>query len=256
MKKFTALLLSVLMLLSLMAGCKNSDGTNTPGATTEPTEDPGLVGPSFQQGGGSLYLTAGASILVTYDAQGVIQSVEAQNRQASDWLAYCDDMTGATCNEIISKFVKDTHVLSQGTMSYVLIKQNKGSGYPTQNFMTDLKTLAEDALSDISSSAKLLVLTVDKLDSNGHMDLATAKELVLGYLGVQSVENFSGTTTPVNGFYSFQVRYNGIEEDLHVNAVSGGVGEGLLYEGPGSAEDDSAEATDPKEPLVTAPTQP
>lgn len=252
MKKWIALFLSALMLVSVLAGCKDKTNGGAPGAT-DPTGDPGVAGPEFRKGGGVLYLNAGAGIRITYDAEGIALKVEALNLAATDWLDSCDDQVGNTCNEITSKFIRDIYGMNMRKLPYVLIKQDKDSGYPTETFMKDLKTLAENALSQIGSSAKLAVLSVDKLDSNGHLDLETAKTLALGFLGARNVENFVGADKPVNGYYSFLVRYDGMEEEVHVNALTGGVGQGMMDNGPQNPGDDPAEATDPKEPSATQP---
>ena len=65
-------------------------------------------------------------------------------------------------------------------------------------------------------------------------------------------KNPDGTEKPVEGYYSFYVTYGDMEAEVHVNAATGAVGEGLLTEIDG---DETEEAVDPKEEQQQA-TQP
>ena len=258
MKKIIAFTLSALMLLTVMAGCKDKADPNNPGGSgaTDPTDNTGVVGPVFEKGGGTLNMTAGdAAILVTYDANGIVEKVEALSNKALEWMETCDDQTSSTCTELTGKFIKDNFAINMRKLSFVCIKQNKGSGYPTDTFMKDIDTVAKDALSDIGSTAKLVVLSMDKLDSNGYMDAETAGVLAAAWLGAKNVENLSRIGELTNGFYSYLIRYDGEEEAVHVNAETGCSGLGVIDEGPQGAGDDPAEATDPKE-NTTVPTTP
>ena len=69
---------------------------------------------------------------------------------------------------------------------------------------------------------------------------------------------FDGTSTPVDGYYSFRVICNGVEEELHLNALTGRAADGILTD----FEVDPDQITDPKDEQqaatepTTAPTQP
>ena len=95
-------------------------------------------------------------------------------------------------------------------------------------------------------------------DAKGQVNLKTAKTLAEGYLNTDKFESFDGTPTPVEGYYSFRVTFNGVEEELHLNALTGRAADGLLTD----LEVDPDQITDPKDEQqsatepTAAPTQP
>ena len=261
MKKFLVFFLAALMLLSVLAGCKDKAAAPGTAATegdgttsTAPTDENGNVIYGPVESKGSLILNCNAVVKITYDKEGLVQLLEPMNDTAIDIMENYNDQSGFTCVEVITKIVKDSVAKSMGQLSAVVVKQNKGSGNPTEGFLQNIESEVKTALTNAESSAKLLMVGTGDLDAGGYIKLKDAKTLVAAYLGAQ-LDSIYGTDAPANGFYSFTVTYGGMEAEVHVNAETGAVGDGLL-EMEENADNDPAEATDPKEPLVTDPTQP
>lgn len=251
MKKILALLLCTLMLLGMLTACKKDKaaGAKPGAATTTPTTGEAVQGPVAAEG--ILVVTADASVTIAYDVKGLVQKVEANNTEAAELLATYDEQTGFDCSVVVTKIIKDCAAMSMGEMTHVMIKQTKGSGSPDENFMKNIESAAKTALENAESSAKLVMVTPEQQDNNNHIDPKVAKTLIMAYLGVDSLDSIYGTDKPVEGYYSFYVTADELEEEVHVNAATGAVGQGLLTEiGEGEQE-----AVDPKEEQQQA-TQP
>jgi len=253
MKKTIALLLCGLMLLGTLAGCKNAaTSSNNPGGTTTPPTGDNVQGPVAAEG--VLVVTADASVTIAYDAEGLVQKVEANNPEAEELLETYDDQTGFDCSVVVTKIIKDCTAMSMGKMTHVMIKQNKGSGNPNENFMKDIESAVKTAMTNANSPAKLVMVTQEQQDNNSHIDPKVAKTLIMAYLGVDSLDGIYGTEKPVEGYYSFYVTYDGMEEEVHVNAVTGAVGQGVLSDITEEEPVDPKEEQQATQPQESAPT--
>ena len=234
MKKWIALFLSMIMLLSLAAGCgkKPSTGGTAPvGGTTAPNEKPG--GENGDVGApegtvGSLLINADVIVTLYYDTDGTILKAEGNNLAGAELLETYNELTGSHCSEVVGKIIKDGHAQnSAGNITSVIVKQNKDSVNPGDDFMSTVSSSATSAMKDISSKAELIVLAQEEL-VNGSIPLKQVKKLVMNFLGVKSLDSFAGADTPAGGFYQFEVVYNDTEETVHVNAATGAVGFGTV----------------------------
>lgn len=240
MKKMIALLLCGLVLLGMLAGCKKAAApNNNPNSTTTPPTGAGSQGPVVAKG--VLVVTANASVTIAYDVDGLVQKLEANNPEAEELLETYDDQTGFDCSVVVTKIVKDCVAKSMGQMTHVMIKQTKGSGNPTEDFMKNIESVVTTAMTNANSTAKLVMVTPEQQDNNAHIDPKVAKTLVMAFLGVDKLDSIYGTEKPVEGYYSFYVTCDDMEEEVHVNAVTGAVGQGVL------SDITQEEPVDPKE---------
>lgn len=249
MKKIIALLLCAIVVAGVFAGCGNNqnaaDGTKPQGNGGSNTDI------AETQKDGTLVVTANASVRITYGADGLVLKVEGTNEDGENLMESFEALLGSSCSEVVSKIIRESAGRTYlGKLTYVAVKHEKGSSAPGTNFLEGIESAAKHALETASSDAKLVMIAQDKLDADGNINLETAKTLVESYLEVDVLDGFDGTDKPVDGFYSFKVSFDGMEEELHMNAVTGVVGDGLI--GDGLQEPEETEPAE-SEPAETTP---
>lgn len=257
MKKIIALLLAVLMLLGVLAGC-GKDGNADQGTTPSGNGS----GVTETEKGGSLVVTANASVIITYGTDGLVLGAEGGNKDGEYLLEAYDDLMGFSCAELVAQIIKDSALrTNMGRLTYVAVKFNKDASAPGTNFVETIEKTAKETVEEAAPDAKLIMILQEDLDAEGNIGLLKAKELVEGFLEVEKVDGFDGTDKPVDGFYSFNVSWDGMEEFFHVNANTGSVAEGAL---DGALQDpeetapteetvDPTEETELTEPTESAP---
>lgn len=244
MKKFLAIVMSAVMLLGLFAGCGKTEPTPT---------DPTGENLSTPVSAGLLVLNAAAAVNISYDADGLVLSVEGIDDNGSTLASEYTDYLGKSCSDAVCDLIAASvhSAFLTPEENYVMIKQAVGSTLPGATFLETIQKDAEAVLDTLGSTAMLVLLTEENLDENGYINLDAAKELVLAHLSVESFDVLDGSPSPINGQYSFRVTVGEVTEDLIVDAVSGDVYEGTLDEA--TFEDDNIieeEIVDPTDEVI------
>ena len=242
MKKFFAILMSAVMLLGLLAGC----GAETPAPeTTEGTY-------ATPMAAGMVVVYANAAVNVSYDADGLVLSIEGVDDYGSALAGEYEDYLGKSCSEVVCDLIGNSFI--QGLMTnennYVMIKLAIGSALPGSTFLESMQKDAEAAIAEAGSTAKLVVLTTENLDENGYIDLESAKTLVLAALALDGFDSLDGAAAPAEGAYTFTITAGALEGTFKIDAVTGAVYEGEPSEGEFEEEDvdidiDVAATTEP-----------
>ena len=242
MKKILALVLSLVLVLGLFAGCgedlldgivgggsnsstdKNSTPTPTGGSNgNEEVANANIVG--------MLVVNANAAVNVSYDNKGNVLEVSGANENgdilASEYTNYADK----PCSEVVCDLIANSSLSGYLTteVNHVVIKQAVGSASPAENFLETIKLDAEAALAEAGSTAKLLVLSTANLDEDGWIDLESAKALALAFLSIESFDLLEGTDAPIDGCYSFRITSGSyLDETVVVDGITGDVYQGEL----------------------------
>ena len=224
MKKILAIMISVLMLVGLLAGCGDIIPEATSGAGGDQVATP--------MAAGMLVLNAAGAMNISYDADGLVLNVEGIDEGGANLAAEYTDFLGKTCTEAVCDLIAASVVNGQlnAEENYVLIKVAMGSVMPGATFLEGIQKDAEAAISAAGSTATLVVLTEENLDENGYIDLESAKVLMAAYLAVDSLDTIEGTPTPLDGLYSFRITAGDYADDLIVDGTSGDVYQGNLDE--------------------------
>lgn len=275
MKKFLAILFSMVLVLSLFAGCGDKDsggaggaagnGSNNGGTGTNNTEGSGDQVNSATNPSGALVLNANAAVTVSYDSNGLVISMEGANENGNVVASEYENFLGKPCADVVCDLIAGSSSAGFLTeeVNFVVIKQVIGSSVPTDGFLLGIEKDAEEAISAANSQAKLVVLTLDDLDQQGYINVEAAKTLMQAYMSNDSTEYLCvGSDTLIDGLYGFLFGYDAPEKlivDANTGDVYMGELEGVDY-GDGTFEEDElvTEPTDDilgdeNEPEVTEP---
>ncbi len=257
MKKILAIMISVLMLVGLLAGCGDIIPEATSGAGGDQVATP--------MAAGMLVLNAAGAMNISYDADGLVLNVEGIDEGGANLAAEYTDFLGKTCTEAVCDLIAASVVNGQlnAEENYVLIKVAMGSVMPGATFLEGIQKDAEAAISAAGSTAALVVLTEENLDENGYINLESAKGILLASLALDSFDTIDGTISPIDGLYGFSITAGDLEGDYIVDAVTGLVVEGQLEGHDYSNEDlEDPDMVDPTDetfveettaPVVTEP---
>lgn len=253
MKKMIAIVMSALLLLGIFAGCNKQ---------AEPTPEPTNGGVSTPMAAGLLVLNANGAVNVSYDADGMVLAVEGIDENGEILAAEYVDFLGKSCSEAICDLIAaSAHSgFLNAEENYVLIKQAIDSVLPGANFLEEIEKDASNAIEAAGSTALLVVMTDANLDENGYINLESAKDLVAAYLAVDSLDTIDGTSSPIDGQYSFHITAGDIDLELIVDGVSGDVYEGRLddahFEEDENLDDVIEVPEDAEDPVAPEPTDP
>lgn len=245
MKKILALVLSLVLVLGLFAGCggeildgitgggsSNSSNSADKNSTTAPTgAHNGIEGTTSANITGMLVLNVNAAVNISYDANGNVVEISGADENGEILATEYEGYNGKPCSDVVCELIANSKLAGHMTeeVSYISIKQAVGSTSPTENFLEAIKLDAEAALAEAGSTARLIVLSTDNLDADGWIDLESAKALAMAYLAIDSFDLLEGTDSPIDGLYSFRITSGSyLDEKVLVDALTGSVCPGDL----------------------------
>lgn len=238
MKKILAILLSMVLVLGMFAGCgKNEAGGAAGGAAAgnNDSDNNAATGGNSQVSAGDntygmLVLNVNAAMNISYDSEGLVVNLEGINENGNILAAEYEDYLSKPVAEVISDMIANSSLSGFMTqdVNYIMVKQAHGSKIPSDDFMTVIATEAEAALTAAEVQAKVVTLTLEDLDEQGYIGLEAAKKLMLAYLCSDSFDLLEGSTSPIDERYGFYVTVGDLEEKLIIHAVTGDVYPGEL----------------------------
>lgn len=234
MKKIFALILSVVLVLGLMAGCGNEPAKQT---------DPVIQN---SHPAGVLVLSAGAAISITYDADGLVLEVAGASDLGDALLKDYAGYMGKTCATAVKELIESAAAadyLNADTKN-IVIKPSIHSEFPGSNFMETIETEVKTAAEAAGSKAVITVVDESKQDENGYINLETAKALLCNELGVEKLDQYYGADAPSDGVYICTAEIDGEQTYHHIDAVTG-----LIQDA--TDEELLGEPTDPTDPEET-----
>lgn len=220
MKKLFAVCLACVMTLCLLAGCGNETAApqTNPGTNDETT--PVVKDPTPA---GMLLLSAGASLNVSYDADGLVLKIDGNNETGIELTEKYTDYLGKTCSVVVKELI--TASAEAGYLTphdkNIVIKQALRSQLPTEFFLETIETEAKAAAEAAGSTAAVALIDESILDEHGYITLATVKALLSSHLGVAQLDKYYGGAVPIDGFYICTVEVAGVRSYHKIDAVTG-----------------------------------
>lgn len=256
LKRTLAALLATIMALCVLTGC-----TQKP---AQPTETQSVNNPLPV---GMFVLTAGASVNVSYDADGLVVEISGNNDSGFALVESYTDYLGKSCadvaKELILAAVNGSHLTAH--TKNIVLKQVNGVELPGTNFMQTIEDAVKAAAEEAKTTAVITLVDTEKMDEDGYINFETAQALLCNELGVEKLDAYYGLSTPTDGSYICTAEVGGDQTYHNIDAVTGLITEATEEELMGGEDeeiteeetepvDDSVEPSEKEVPETEAPT--
>lgn len=210
-RRMLATLLAAVMALCVLTGCtKEPEQTETQNIST-----PLPVG--------MFVLTAGASVNVSYDIDGLVVKIDGNNENGINLSDAYTDYLGKPCadaaKELILAASKDAY-LTANTKN-IVIKQVLGATLPGSHFLETIENAVKDAAAEVKSTAVITLINSERMDEDGYINFETAQSLLCNELGVKRLDAYHGQPTTADGHYICTVEVGGKQTHHTIDAVTG-----------------------------------
>ena len=207
-KKLVAIILACVLFLGILLGVILA-------INARKNEEPVAIG--------RFVLSAEASVILSYDKNGAVLTIDGVNDHGVLLLDEYTDYYGKSCaaviKELLDKLTTAKHLTADS--KYVILKHSFHSEVPNEEFLTSIRTETEAALAAISSTAKLAFIEQTALKDDGYMTLQTAKSILLLHLGAEEFDYYVGPDALSGEEYLCTVTVNGVKASYCINAFSG-----------------------------------
>lgn len=228
-KRMLAALLAAIMALCVLTGC-----TQEPAQQTEPKN----VGSPLPVG--MFVLSAGASVNVRYDMEGLVTEVTGNNetgfKLAESYTNYLGKSCADVAKELIQAAVKGAHLTAH--TKNIVIKQVVGVPLPGTDFLQTIEDAVKAAAEEAKTAAVITLVDAEKLDEKGYINFETAQALLCNELGVEKLDAYYGLSTPTDGCYICTAEIGGVQTYHSIDAVTGLIADAAEEELMGGDEED------------------
>lgn len=238
LRRMLAALLATIMALCVLTGCAKD-----PAQQTEP-QDAGATLPV-----GMFVLTAGASINVSYDIDGLVVEIEGNNESGMTLADGYTDYLGKPCADVAKELIlaASKAALLTANTSNIVIKQIPGVPLPGTNFLENIETAVKTAAEEIKSTAVITLIDSEMLDEDGYINFETAQALLCNELGVAKLDAYYGLSTPTDGQYICTAEIGGVQTYHAIDAVTGLIAEATDEELMGDPDEEILDETSDEE---------
>ena len=213
MKKWIAMLLALMPVLSL-AAC----GEEAPAPTTPPTT--AATEAKEADPAGTLYVAMGGTLELVFDNEGNALTITGTNEVGKTLAAAGQKQIGKGCVFVlrtILRYASDNNLL--GDAKSMVLRIGVGEELPTADFLEVIATDCQYLADEECTGVQMYRAIDDKLDDNGNLTAAAAKFLAGRFMGV-TAEEVSGEETIADGFYTFSCGDMTVTVDAFTGLVS------------------------------------
>ncbi len=191
--------------------------------------------------GGFIHLNVNPEIRIGFNADGYVNTITAENKEAESLLKDFSNYQGKSCEEVVDKLIaliKDAGYLVDdidGENKVVVIQLDSGSKEPKKDFVNNLKDHAEKGVKDMDVRPEFVKIEEKDYDEkytttsevSPFITLEKAVEIALAYSNVweedaifDEKEYDIDRGTP---YYELEFYASGFEFECKVNALNGKV---------------------------------
>ena len=176
---------------------------------------------------GRILVSAGPDISIAYDRDGDVLEIKGIDRAGKDFLDEQDGYLGEDCKDAVKRLVRrldekgwfDRETAS--SKNSLVIKAEKGSRYPNDNFMKEIEKGVRDVVESRDIDVYVKVVGLHALNDKGYIDRETAEKMVLEQLGLTAGDLKIKEYELDDGVYEIEVVINGVAYEVDLNAVTG-----------------------------------
>ncbi len=235
LRRMLAAIIAAIMALCVLTGCAEE-----PAKQTEPQN----VGTPLPVG--MFILTAGASVNVHYDIDGLAVEVTGNDENGLSLAESYTDYLGKTCADVVKDLIAaatNAAYLTPKTKN-IVIKQIAGVPLPGTDFMGTIETAVKAAAEEAKSTAVITLVDTNKQDEDGFINFETAQALLCNELGVEKLDAYYGLSTPTDGAYICTAEIAGVQTYHSIDASTGLISEATEEELMGPEEEIIEETTE------------
>nr|WP_298545139.1 PepSY domain-containing protein [uncultured Lachnoclostridium sp.] len=178
---------------------------------------------------GRILVSGGPDISISYDKDGTVLEIKGIDRDGKNFLEGQEGYVGKSCKTAVGRLVRrldekgwfDEH--ADGSRKSLVVKAEKGSEYPDDQFMREIEDEVRDVVKDREINVYIKVVGTHSLDGKGYIDRETAEKIVLEQFGLKEDSLKFKEYELDDGVYEIEVVIQGVGHEVELDAVTGAV---------------------------------
>lgn len=178
---------------------------------------------------GRILVSAGPDISISYNKNGKVLEIKGIDKDGKNFLEGQDGYVGKSCKDAVERLVRRLDEdgwfdrKTGNSKRSLVIKSEKGSQYPNDNFMNDIENEVRDLVEKRGIDTYIKVVGSHNVNDKGYIDRETAEKMVLEQLGLKSEDLRIKEYDLDDGVYEIEVWIKGNAHEIELNAVTGEV---------------------------------
>nr|WP_294022242.1 PepSY domain-containing protein [uncultured Lachnoclostridium sp.] len=178
---------------------------------------------------GRILVSGGPDISISYDKDGTVLEIKGIDRDGKNFLEGQDGYVGKSCKTAVGRLVRRLDEKGwfgeheDGSRKSLVVKAEKGSEYPDDQFMREIEDEVRDIAKDREINVYIKVVGTHSLDGKGYIDRETAEKIVLEQFGLKEDSLKFKEYELDDGVYEIEVVIQGVGHEVVLDAVTGAV---------------------------------
>ena len=178
---------------------------------------------------GRILVSGGPDISISYDKDGTVLEIKGIDRDGKNFLEGQEGYVGKSCKTAVGRLVRRLDEKgwfgehADGSRKSLVVKAEKGSEYPDDQFMREIEDEVRDIAKDREINVYIKVVGTHSLDGKGYIDRETAEKIVLEQFGLKEDSLKFKEYELDDGVYEIEVVIRGVGHEVELDAVTGAV---------------------------------
>ena len=174
-------------------------------------------------------MSGGPDISISYDKDGTVLEIKGIDQDGKNFLEGQEGYVGKSCKTAVGRLVRRLDEKgwfgehADGSRKSLVVKAEKGSEYPDDQFMREIEDEVRDIAKDREINVYIKVVGTHSLDGKGYIDRETAEKIVLEQFGLKEDSLKFKEYELDDGVYEIEVVIQGVGHEVELDAVTGAV---------------------------------